>query len=88
MKEHIEGELGKASRENEELAGLMSELGVNPRPTVAQWLKCKQLQKKAEMQESLIAWDRGRHVQRWEKEVVEQSDIQFTLMANKDGLMK
>ncbi len=48
-----------AAQENHSVATIMGKMGVNPRPTVAQWLQRKQMQKKAEMQESLITWDRG-----------------------------
>ena len=37
----------------------MGEMGVSPRPTVAQWLQQKQQQRKRDMQEALICWDRS-----------------------------
>ena len=38
----------------------MSSMGINPRPTVAEWIKQKNDQKKTVMQEALINWDRGK----------------------------
>ena len=37
----------------------MGEMGVSPRPTVAQWLRGKQEQRKRAMQDALINWDRS-----------------------------
>ena len=59
MNETIEKQLLHARRENEKLSALMGEMGINPRPTVAQWLQRKQLQQKSTLQDSLIKWDRG-----------------------------
>ena len=42
------------------LTQLMSSMGINPRPTVAEWIKQKNNQKKTAMQEALMNWDRGK----------------------------
>lgn len=39
---------------------LMNSMGINPRPTVAEWIQQKNEQKKTAMQEALINWDRGK----------------------------
>ena len=55
----IEDQLSQARQENEKLSHMMGHMGVNPRPTVAQWLQRKQMERKAKLQDSLISWDRG-----------------------------
>lgn len=35
-------------------------MGINPRPTVAEWIQQKNEQKKTAIQEALISWDRGK----------------------------
>ena len=60
VKKEIEEQLCRANQDNLALTNTMSELGINPRPTVAQWLQRKQLQKKTAMQDSLINWDKSR----------------------------
>lgn len=57
MAKDIDKQLSHARCENDKLGDLMGAIGVNPRPTVAQWLQRKQLQRKAKLQDSLISWD-------------------------------
>ena len=56
--EALDQQLAAARAENEKIRQLMGEMGVSPRPTVAQWLQQKKQQKKRDMQEALISWDR------------------------------
>ena len=56
--EALDQQLVAARAENEKIRQLMGEMGVSPRPTVAQWLQQKKQQKKRDMQEALISWDR------------------------------
>ena len=58
VNEEIDHQLHQARVENDKLSNLMGEMGISPRPTVAQWLQQKREQKKASMQEALISWDR------------------------------
>ena len=58
VNEEIDHQLHQARAENDKLSNLMGKMGINPRPTVAQWLQQKREQKKAAMQEALISWDR------------------------------
>ena len=58
VSEEIDRQLRQARDENAKLSDLMVELGVSPRPTVAQWLQQKREQKKAVVQDALISWDR------------------------------
>ncbi len=60
MSTAIEEQLSLARNENDKLSSLMGEMGISPRPTVAQWIKAKDGQKKAGLQSSLINWDRTR----------------------------
>jgi len=83
VSQQIEEELGRASQENQHVAGLMTELGVNPRPTVAQWLQRKQQQKKAELQGSLITWDRGQGLALLGR-LVGETGIYFRLLVKVD----
>lgn len=53
----IEEQLSLAREENEKLSNMMGAIGVNPRPTIAQWLQRKQIERKAKLQDSLISWD-------------------------------
>ena len=59
MNEEMEKQLASARQENEKLSSVMGALGVSARPTVAQWLQHKQMERKAKLQDSLISWDRG-----------------------------
>lgn len=56
--EALDQQLQSARAENEKIRRLMGEMGVSPRPTVSQWLQQKRLQRKRDMQEALISWDR------------------------------
>ena len=58
MHEALDQMLAAARAENERMRETMGEMGVSPRPTVAQWLKGKQEQRKRAMQDALINWDR------------------------------
>ena len=60
MNDTIEHRLKLAREENAKLTRLMSSMGINPRPTVSEWIKQKNEQKKSAMQEALIDWDRGK----------------------------
>ena len=54
----IDKQLSDAQQENNKLSSLMSSMGINSRPTVAQWLQQKNNQKKLATQEALIIWDK------------------------------
>ena len=56
--EALDQQLMAARAENEKIRRLMGEMGVSPRPTVAQWLQQKEQQRKRDIQEALISWDR------------------------------
>ena len=56
--EALDQQLTAARLENSKISRLMGEMGESPRPTVAQWLQQKQQQKKRNMQEALMSWDR------------------------------
>ena len=60
MNDTVEQRLKEAHAENAKLTQLMSSMGINPRPTVAEWIKQKNDQKKTAMQEALMNWDRGK----------------------------
>ena len=60
MNDVIEQRLKAAHEENAKLTQLMNSMGINPRPTVAEWIKQKNNQKKTTVQEALINWDRGK----------------------------
>lgn len=60
MNAEIEIQLQQAREENDNLSTLMAHMGLSPRPTVAQWIKQKDAQKKAALQTRLINWDRAR----------------------------
>lgn len=59
MTAEMEKQLAQARQENDKLSRVMGALGVSPRPTVAQWLQRKQMERKAKLQDSLISWDRS-----------------------------
>ncbi len=59
INEEMDKQLAQARQDNEKLSGMMGALGVSARPTVPQWLRRKQMERKAKLQESLISWDRG-----------------------------
>ncbi|CAI8051807.1 hypothetical protein GBAR_LOCUS28359, partial [Geodia barretti] len=58
--EALDQMLAAARAENERMRETMGEMGVSPRPTVAQWLRGKQEQRKRAMQDALINWDRSK----------------------------
>ena len=60
MNDVIDQQLKEARDENAKLTQLMSSMGINPRPTVAEWIQQKNKQKKTAVQEALINWDRGK----------------------------
>ena len=59
MHEALDQMLATARAENERMRETMGEMGVSPRPTVAQWLRGKQQQRKRAVQDALINWDRS-----------------------------
>lgn len=56
---HAIGEvLSEARDRNRRLDQTVFEMGYSRRPTVAQWLEQKKMQKQRELQEDMIQWDR------------------------------
>lgn len=53
-------QLDEAHKQNMEITQAMTELGINPRPTVTEWLNKKKEQRRAELEESLKQWERYR----------------------------
>ena len=53
----IEKLLETASNQNAKLNTTLTKMGVFPKPTVSEWLKDKQEQKKESFQKNLVFWD-------------------------------
>jgi len=53
----IDEVLETASNQNAILNHTLKAMGVSPKPTVSEWIKQKQEQKKTKVQNSLISWD-------------------------------
>ena len=49
--------LETASNQNAMLNNTLKTMGVSPKPTVSEWIKQKQEQKKVKLQNNLISWD-------------------------------
>ena len=58
MNKLIDRQLNEAHKQNQEITSAMSDLGVNPRPTVAEWIKRKQEQKRTQIKGTLEEWER------------------------------
>ena len=57
MNEIVQHHLMEAHEDNAKLTQLMNTMGINPRPTIAEWIRQKNEQKKNTMREALIDWD-------------------------------
>ena len=53
----IDKVLGTATTQNATLNFTLQTMGISPNPTVSEWIKRKQEQKKENMQSTLISWD-------------------------------
>ncbi len=51
-------QLTEAHKQNQEICTAMTELGVNPRPTVSEWINKKQEQKRIQIKGTLQEWER------------------------------
>ena len=57
--DHVLNEvLSSAKQQNQQFSSTMAEMGFSRRPTVAQWLEQKNVQKKQKMQDEMLQWDR------------------------------
>ena len=58
VNDHIVQQLENAHRVNTEISKSMSELGISPRPTVSEWLKRKNDEKKDSLKTTLHSWNK------------------------------
>jgi len=57
----IDEVLETAATENAVFGTTLQALGISPKPSVSEWLKKKQEQKRAQLQTNLISWDIHKH---------------------------
>ena len=58
MNKEIDKQLDEAHTRNSQITSAMTSLGVNPRPTVAEWIKRKDEHKRTQLKGTLQEWER------------------------------